>query len=59
MNVSLQVADSLPEEMWNQLNQLDRRIGLFEDEDDTEEQNCSSTNVCGLEIMYFYKDFLI
>lgn len=28
----LQVADSLPEEMWNQLAQLERRVGLFEDD---------------------------
>ena len=28
-----QVGDSLPEEMWNQLTQLERRVGLFEDDD--------------------------
>lgn len=33
----LQVGDSLPEEMWTQLGQLERRIGLFEDDVGTEE----------------------
>ena len=32
-----QVGDSLPEEMWTQLGQLERRIGLFEDDVETEE----------------------
>ena len=32
-----QVSDSLPEEMWNQLTQLERRVGLFEDDVDCEE----------------------
>ena len=34
---STQVGDSLPEEMWTQLGQLERRIGLFEDDVETEE----------------------
>ena len=34
---STQAGDSLPEEMWTQLGQLERRIGLFEDDVETEE----------------------
>ena len=34
---STQVGDSLPEEMWAQLGQLEKRIGLFEDDVETEE----------------------
>ena len=33
---STQVGNSLPEEMWTQLGQLERRIGLFEDDAETE-----------------------
>ena len=37
LTLLVQVGDSLPEEMWTQLGQLERRIGLFEDDVETEE----------------------
>ena len=32
-----QVGESLPQEMWHQLHQLQRRISLFEDDVESEE----------------------
>ena len=32
-----QVGESLPQEMWHQLHQLERRISLFEDDVESEE----------------------
>ena len=35
--VHTQVGESLPQEMWHQLHQLERRISLFEDDVESEE----------------------